>query len=197
MLAFLQQNGLDPANLVFSGFDGKSIAGGEPPARHNAIYVMNEAGWRHAVNSRGDIANPAEYAERYYESGKPCLGIYDKSQLTAVYDHDAPEHPENRVEIPPDDGAIKLGGEAIIDDEPESGPRHFDQVPIDEYEAEREEFINIIPGDPLAGVPANEPVEIAVIHNTYTQNPNASPTDALVALVFIEDAEHDDSEFEL
>lgn len=194
LLAFLQQNGLDPADLVFSGFDGKSVAAGEPPARHNAIYVMNESGWRHAVNIHGDIANPAEYAERYEELGAPCLGLYDKSQLTSIYAHDTPEHPANRQNSLTDDDSIHFEGSAIMADEPdEAGVQYFDQVPYNEYITEREEFINIVPGAPLAELPADQPLEIAVIHSTYMRNPDASPTDALVGLVFLEQPQQADS----
>jgi len=79
-LNFLKDKGFKPEDLIFSGFDGTSVAKGESIQRHPIIFGMNEAGWREAIRTLE--GNPAEYAESW---DTPCVGIYDKSQLAEVY----------------------------------------------------------------------------------------------------------------
>jgi hypothetical protein len=196
LLELLKANNMDPADLVFSGFDGRSVAEGQPPARHNAIYVMNEPGWRYAVSTSGDVKNPAEYAERHHHAGSPCLGIYDKGQLIKVYDHDPPKHPSN-TDAPTDDiDSIRIEGTDVLPFDPdEAGVQHFDQIPHEDYIEQREEFMNIVPGDPLSEISVDVPLESAVIHKDYPHNPDASPTDALVGLVYLEEPAADKTAF--
>jgi hypothetical protein len=80
LLELLRANGLDPAELVFSGFDGTAIKHGEPLPQYDHIHAMNEAAWRKAIENHEE--NPAEYADGW---DTPCIGLYDIHQLAHVY----------------------------------------------------------------------------------------------------------------
>lgn len=141
----LKSAGFDPQQLVFSGFDGTQLAQGEPMPRHEAIFVMNESGWRQALKYKE--TNPAQYAEGWET---PCIGLYDKNQLVHVYSH-------GFKDTPPDDRAM---------------------------------LTDIKFGAPLDQIRPGEPVEEAIVHKAY---PDASPTDALVGVVFLDEPTIDDS----
>lgn len=103
LLGMLRAKGFDPNSLVFSGFDGTSVARGETIPRHLSIFGMNENGWRKAIKELE--SNPAEYAEGW---DTPCIGLYDKSQLAEVYSADFLtdyEDTESRIEL----GNISIG----------------------------------------------------------------------------------------
>lgn len=104
--SMLRSNGYDPEGLVFSGLDGTKFARGEPVPRYQAIFAMNEAGWKKAIKTH--YQNPAQYAEGWET---PCIGLYDKQQLAQVYsaDHHI-EDVNERFEL----SGIKLG-EALAD----------------------------------------------------------------------------------
>lgn len=138
LLDTLKASGFDPEGLVFSGFDGTEAAKGQPMPKYSYIFAMNEAGWKAAVKDHEE--NPAEYAEGW---DTPCIGLYDRGQLTHVYSS------------------------------------NIDQKDLDE----RVELTNIKLGDNLADLPPETPVQEAVVHKDY---PNASPSDALVGVVFLE-----------
>lgn len=80
LLDKLKNEGFEPQTLVFSGFDGTQVAGGEQLPRYPYIFGMNEAAWRQAIKYRE--ANPAEYAQGWQT---PCIALYDKQQLAQVY----------------------------------------------------------------------------------------------------------------
>jgi hypothetical protein len=177
---------LDPDQLVFSGFNGRVLADGGQLPKLNAIYAMNLAGWRDALKAHHDT-NPAQYAERWEQAGGvPCIGLIDRTQLREVYSHDVPEHPENIIEAEEDWRDVKFEGVPVqIPDDILSDyvqPGHAPK-PYDEYIEEREEFINIVPGDFLDSLPIERPIEKGVIHRDF---PNGSPLDALVGVVFID-----------
>ncbi len=81
-IARLRAEHLNPDDLIFSGFDGLSISKGEALPRHPSIFGMNEAAWREAA--RLDDMNPAVYTRG---SDKPCIGLYDRSQLAWAYSY--------------------------------------------------------------------------------------------------------------
>lgn len=83
LLSFLSARGLEPDQLLFSGFDGTKLKKGEPMPRYNAVFAMNEAGWREALRLR-DL-NPASYAEDW---DTPCIALYDKGSLAEAYSYD-------------------------------------------------------------------------------------------------------------
>jgi hypothetical protein len=85
-LTSVEEMGLNPKELIFSGFDGTPLKHGWPPSKHLTIFGMNEAGWRQAT--KGLDANPAEYASGW---PTPCIGLYDKKLLAEAYTYDFPE----------------------------------------------------------------------------------------------------------
>jgi len=132
--------GLDPKNLVFSGFDGSRVKGADDVPRYPYIWAMNDAGWRAAIKYHDPT--PADHAEGQHPAA--CIGVYDKSQLREIY----------------------------------SSSIHQDQE-LDE----RIELDDIVLGDTLADLPPERTVSEAIVHVGY---PEASPTDALLALAFID-----------
>jgi hypothetical protein len=101
-LTAVEQMGLNPKELIFSGFDGTPLKHGWPPSKHPTIFGMNEMGWRQAV--RGTEANPAEYASGW---PAPCVGLYDKNLLAEAYTYDFPEEVEEDVRL--DLSNVKMG----------------------------------------------------------------------------------------
>lgn len=98
---FLEANGFDPGDLIYSGFDATEVAKGEPVPRHPFIFAMNEAAWRNAVKYRE--TNPAGYAEGWET---PCIGLYDRNQLAQAYAYGIKlENIDDRVEL----SRIELG----------------------------------------------------------------------------------------
>lgn len=83
-------HGLEPDQLVFSGFDGTEIKTNKTLPRHHHIFAMDEAGWREAIGRHEQ--NPAQYAMDY---DTPCIGLYDRSQLAEPYHYDASTVAEN------------------------------------------------------------------------------------------------------
>ena len=61
---------------------------------------------------------------------------------------------------------------------------HVDQDESDYYAPIP--ITDIVPGDALAGRPSSEVINEVVIHKDYPQNPDASPTDALLGIVFLD-----------
>ena len=163
-LGFLRSKGLDPESLVFSGFEGKSIAKGEPLPRDPSIYGMNEAGWREAIRLHEE--NPAGYAKGWYV---PCIGLYDRDQLSHLYPHESVNHPINIEET----GLTQV----------EVGGNVYDVDGVPEFIDKRIEFTSADPGEPLANLPPDLLVKEEVAHIDF---PEGSPTDALVSLVYID-----------
>lgn len=100
LLETLAQHGYSPAELVYSGFEGKNLVKGQAIERYPYVFAMNEAGWRSAIKYGEE--NPAVYAEGW---DVPCIGLYDRHQLAHVYSSDLidsgdiEELVEGRVEL--------------------------------------------------------------------------------------------------
>lgn len=81
-LDFLKQQGIESSDVVFSGFDGINAAVGEEIPRYTHVNVMNEGGWREAIEAK--VWTPAKYAEGGHT---PCIAVYDKHLLTSIYSY--------------------------------------------------------------------------------------------------------------
>ena len=111
--------------------------------RYDHIFAKNEAAWLQAIEH--NTLNPAQYAENY---DVPCIGLYDKNQLTEAYDYKTDTVEEDA------DGTV-----------------------------DRTVISGVQIGRWLRDMTPDELISEAVVHVDY---PDGSPTDALVALVFIE-----------
>ena len=196
LVELIANNGFNPDELVFSGFDGTPLLEGKPLKRNAGIYAMNLTGWRRTLNQPGKN-NPAMYAGEV-----PCIGLYDASQLAEVY---LPKHhrkdpidedyqdlttpidlidPTISVEQeyePPTIERVEVGGE--IYDAP------IDPIYRDEAFEIRDNdraIKDALKGENLADLPKGYIVEEGVVHRSYPDDPNASPEDALVGIVFFE-----------
>ncbi|HUA13271.1 MAG TPA: hypothetical protein VL989_02110 [Candidatus Sulfotelmatobacter sp.] len=79
----LEEGGVIVSNPLFSGFDGAGIRSARDVPRTDAIFGMNEAGWREAIKLHEP--NPFEYAEGY---DVPCIGVYEGNELSEIYASD-------------------------------------------------------------------------------------------------------------
>jgi hypothetical protein len=112
-LAVVEQMGLNPKELIFSGFDGTPLKHGWPPSKLPTIFGMNQAGWREASHSHSVELSPAEYA---MGQDAPCIGLYDKNLLAEAYTYDFPEEVEDDIRL--DLNNVKKGRDlAEIDNE--------------------------------------------------------------------------------
>ncbi|MBA3757463.1 hypothetical protein H0X09_01195 [Candidatus Saccharibacteria bacterium] len=149
----LEAAGYDFSKLLFSGYDGSLIKGKsvkEFPTEE-AIYAMNEAGWREAITV-GEW-NPAQYAEDHVSDsmGVACLGVYDKDQLSEVYEQ------------------VNFD---LTEDSYQDG--------LDVSQRSNIKVKKL--GDELAAKPDDYLVREAVAHKDW---PALTPSDALVAVVFL------------
>lgn len=93
---FLENHGINPDELVFSGFDGTNISGPQDMQHHLTIYVMNQAGWKDAVKYHKE--NPADIADGFEV---PVIGLYKKSDLSEVISGEIKDttNTDDRIEL--------------------------------------------------------------------------------------------------
>lgn len=74
----LEPLGREPAQLIFSGFDGTAIEHGEPYPDRGFMFAMDETGWREQIGE----TNSAWYANK---TPAPYIGVFDRNCLRGVY----------------------------------------------------------------------------------------------------------------
>lgn len=92
---FIESQGFNPSDLVFSGFGGSAIIKDGSIPRPPFIFIMNHAAWKDAASSHGVEPTPADYADG---QDAPCIGLYDKNQLVHTESYDIGIDPENYAE---------------------------------------------------------------------------------------------------
>lgn len=109
----LFENGLNPAENVFSGFDGggfKHSQNNVPVMTRRYIWAMDIVSWRKGLTYTTP-GTAAEYADRY---AVPCIGVYATRELRQVELTHAPDS------LDPSDDGFELR-EPLLTEFPEGG----------------------------------------------------------------------------
>lgn len=77
-LAWLEAQNIPTENLVFTGLDGDKLYDRDGSMRRpQALFGMNQTGWRHAIETRQ--TTPAGYVKK--DADVPLIALFDANQL--------------------------------------------------------------------------------------------------------------------